>query len=105
MHPGVDTYCFFSSGLPTSGKLEFAEGAFPDGQPRRTFDDGDGSVHRDSLSACAKWRHSDEAGHRLYVHEVRRTSHNKIMSHVDVLKMLEHISASDEFGNADSLGK
>lgn len=48
-------HCLHGLGLDTPGKLKFGPGQFPDTFPETINDDGDGTVNKRSLIACADW--------------------------------------------------
>nr|CAB3264915.1 group XV phospholipase A2-like [Phallusia mammillata] len=55
-HPGVPTFCLHGAGISTENELHFEGRNFADEQPKVVFTDGDGTVSRESLSACNQWQ-------------------------------------------------
>uniref|UniRef100_A0A0N5A8Y2 Group XV phospholipase A2 n=1 Tax=Syphacia muris TaxID=451379 RepID=A0A0N5A8Y2_9BILA len=53
--PRVRVYCIYGYGIDTPEAFFWKKGYFPDYQPTTTYGDGDGTVNRRSLEACAKW--------------------------------------------------
>lgn len=53
--PGLRTYCIYGTGVKTVAQLIYAQGQFPDEQPKAINGDGDGTVNRNSLELCTRW--------------------------------------------------
>ncbi|XKL69351.1 hypothetical protein PGB90_007120 [Kerria lacca] len=52
---GVELHCIYGYGIPTIRKIYYGKGAFPNKPPVLIKGDGDGTVNKQSLSACAYW--------------------------------------------------
>lgn len=48
-------HCIYGYDVDTPERFFWAKGYFPDYQPSTIYGDGDGTVNRRSLEACAKW--------------------------------------------------
>lgn len=57
--PGVETWCLVGVGHKTLGRLEYL-GEFPHSPSLELFDDGDGTVTKQSAEYCKKWSKQQE---------------------------------------------
>ena len=87
VHPGVDTYCYYSSNVSTIESLGYddsdPENTFPL-KPKRIYGDGDGTVNLNSLKSCEQFSElSDD--HRFKSFEFNTIKHTQMVMHCDVI--------------------
>lgn len=93
-HPGVTTYCFYSSGIPTPLQLVYdGETEFPDHKPReQRMGDGDGTVNIESLRVCERWKDAGtENGYSTFTKHFDDMKHNDILYDTTFIQSLLEI--------------
>ncbi|KAG9509956.1 Group XV phospholipase A2 [Fragariocoptes setiger] len=81
--PGVEVHCLHGYKVSTIKAVEYGQGEFPDGKPRITFEDGDGTVNLISLQACRTWQGKQNAP--VHYKNFTLVDHMTIMSNQAVL--------------------
>lgn len=81
--PGVEVHCLHGNGVNTIDSLKYTSTDFPDGKPKITYGDGDGTVNLVSLQACINW--SKQQQHPIYYKNFKLIDHMTIMSDNQVL--------------------
>lgn len=87
VHPGVDSYCYYSSNVSTVEQLSFddsdPDNTFPM-NPKRTYGDGDGTVNLKSLRACEQFSLLSE-DHIFKSFQFNSVQHTQMVMHCDVI--------------------
>lgn len=85
VHPGVNVTCIYSTGKKTPGKIIYQSPNHFPSSPHILYEDGDGTVNRQSLEACLKWSNDNSFTFNI------RNFHS--LPHAQILKAPEIIDA------------
>lgn len=84
---GIDqVYCIYGRDVPTEKQLiyykpTFWRKAFPDQNPTIVYDNGDGTVHEESLSLCGSWKNTTQVS-------LSGIGHSKLLKDMRVLGLI-----------------
>ena len=86
--PGVELYCIYSHGMPTTEQLVYKN--FPkDEKPVRKCGNGDGTVNIRSLEICKTW--SDKQRKPVFTKSFEKLDHNNILKDEQVVEYVKDI--------------
>ncbi|KAK2146492.1 hypothetical protein LSH36_605g03014 [Paralvinella palmiformis] len=91
-NPGVNTWCFYASGIDTPETLVYPSGKFPDGPPQRIMGIGDGTANLRSANLCTKWRDTTEGV--IKTKQLIGVTHAGILSNDEIHEDLKEILIS-----------
>ncbi|VDD96086.1 unnamed protein product [Enterobius vermicularis] len=86
--PKVTVHCIYGYDVDTPERFFWAKGYFPDYQPSTIYGDGDGTVNRRSLEACAKWM-GNNGDKNVTLYPIQGADHMGIMENsqaIDIIK-------------------
>lgn len=84
--PGIEVHCLHGHKISTIEHLEYGKNEFPNGRPKITYSDGDGTVNLVSLQACQKWKNQQKAP--IYYKNFDDIDHMTILSDQSVMDFI-----------------
>lgn len=87
--PNVTLHCLYGSTLDTPVQFHYAEGEFPDTQPKTINGDGDGTVNIQSLMSCARWKGMQE--YSVTLQGFPGVEHVHTIKNDDVIKYVDNV--------------
>lgn len=93
--PNVPVMCLHGSGINTPITYTYQKGTFPDGPPLPIFSDGDGTVSRNSLEGCSRWK--DKQNQTVVIKDFNHGRHNGILRSKELISFVTDFLYNGEF--------